>query len=210
MVLEALEGLSDAYQERWYTPEQEWIMLPSSLAAREIDHLSLRPFALIKTELWKGQITDAPERLCQALDKKLLCFQTQVCNANSQQITCHAWDNVHKLDNRAWKFKSTYWLAQTALQSLSIDPEYCITLQDITDDDFKVAGDLRDEQRYGQWLDSLPWIWCIRHENNASSPQMQECTYSSLNKCCPTNLCPVYWVSWLRAKVWHSCWVEEL
>ena len=34
--------------------------------------------------------------------------------------------------------------------------------------------------------------------------------YSSLNKCCPTNLCPVYQVSWLRAKARHSHWVEEL
>ena len=125
-------------------------------------------------------------------------------------MTCHAWDNVHKLDHRAQTFQSTYQLARTTLQHLSVDPEYCATLQDITDDDLKVAGDLMDKQRYGQQLDSLPWFWCIGYENNTSSLQMQECRYSSLNKCCPTNLCPVYQVSWLRAKVQHSCWVEEL
>ena len=90
-------------------------MLSSSLAAGEIDCLSLRPFALIETKLQKGQITDAPEGLHLALGEKSLCFQTQVCNANSQWMTCHAWDNVQKLDNKAWKFQSTYQLAQTAL-----------------------------------------------------------------------------------------------
>ena len=181
-----------------------------SLAAGEIKHLSLRPFVLIETELQKGQITDALEGLCLALGEKSPCFQTQVCNANSQWMTCHAWDNVHKLDHRAWTFWSTYWLAWSTLQCLSIDPEYCTTLQDITDDDLKVAGDLTDEQRYGQWSDSLPWFWCIKYENNTSSPQMLECAYSSLNKCCPTNLWPVYQVSWIRAKARHSFWVEEL
>ena len=210
MIPDALEGLSDTYPEGWFTPEQEQIMLPSSLAAGEIKRLSLRPFALIETELWKGQIMDALEGLRLALGEKSLYFKTQVRNANSQQMTCHAWDNVHKLDHRAWTFQPLYPLAWSTLQCLSIDPEYCATLQDITDDYLMVAGDLMDEWRYGQQLDSLPWFWCIGYENNTSSPQMQECTYSSLNKCCPINLCPVYWVSWLRAKVRHSHWVEEL
>ena len=210
MVPNASEGLSNAYQEGWFMPKWEQIMLPSSLAAGEIEHLSLRSFVLIETKLQKGKIMDALEGLCLALGEKLLCFQTQVHNANSQWMTHHAWDNMHKLDHRAQTFQSTYRLAWTALQHLSIDPKYCTTLQDITDDDLKVAGDLTDKQRYGQRSDSLPWFWCIGYENNTSSLQMQECTYSSLNKCCPTNLCPVYWVSWLRAKAWHSCWVEEL
>ena len=104
MVPNTLEGLSNANPEGWFMPEQEQIMLPSSLAAGEIKHLSLRPFVLIETELQKGQITDALEGLCLALGKKSLCFQTQVCNANSQWMTCHAWDNMHKLDHRAWTF----------------------------------------------------------------------------------------------------------
>ena len=120
-------------------------MLPSSLAAGEIGCLSLRPFVLIETKLQKGQITDALEELHLALGEKLLCSRTQVHNANSQQMTCHALDDVHKLDHRAWTFQSTYQLAWAALQCLSIDPEYCATLQDITDDDLKVAGDLMDE-----------------------------------------------------------------
>lgn len=77
---------------------------------------------------------------------------------------------MHKLDHRAWTFQSSYQLAWSALQHLSIDPEYCTTLQDITDDDLKVAGDLTDERRYGQRSDSLPWFWCIGYENNTSSP----------------------------------------
>ena len=108
MVPDTSEGLSNTYLEGWFTPEWEWIMLPSSLAAGEIECLSLRPFMLIETKLQKGQITDALEGLCLALGKKSLCFQTQVHNANSQRMTCHAWDNMHKLDHRAWTFQSSY------------------------------------------------------------------------------------------------------
>ena len=74
MVPDTSEGLSNAYLEGWFMPEWECIMLPSSLAAGEIKHLSLRPFALIETELWKGQIMDALEGLCLALGEKSLCF----------------------------------------------------------------------------------------------------------------------------------------
>ena len=74
MVPDASEGLSDTYLEGWFMPEWEQIMLPSSLAAGEIEHLSLRPFALIETKLQKGQIMDALEGLHLALGKKLLCF----------------------------------------------------------------------------------------------------------------------------------------
>ena len=145
MVPNASEGLSDTYPEGWFTPEREQIMLPSSLAAGKTEHLSLRPFALIETKLQKGQITDALEGLYLALGEKSLCFRTQVRNANSQRMTHHAWDNVHKLDHRARTFRSSYQLAWSTLQHLSIDPEYCTTLQDITDGDLKVAGDLTDE-----------------------------------------------------------------
>ena len=71
MVPNALEGLSNTYPEGWFTPEQERIMLPSSLAAGEIKCLSLRPFVLIETKLWKGQITNALEGLRLALGKKI-------------------------------------------------------------------------------------------------------------------------------------------
>ena len=74
IVPDASEGLSDTYPEGWFMPEWEQIMLPSSLAAGEIEHLSLRPFALIETKLQKGQIMDALEGLHLALGKKLLCF----------------------------------------------------------------------------------------------------------------------------------------
>jgi hypothetical protein len=41
-----------------------------------------------------------------------------------------------------------YRQAQGALQHLSIDPEYVVTLHDIMDDDLQVAGDLTNEQKF--------------------------------------------------------------
>jgi hypothetical protein len=114
---------------------------------------------MIEAELHKGQVTDALEGLlCLALGEKSLCFQTEVPNANSQRTTNRAWDNIHKLDVKARKCWSTYRQAWT-LQYLSVDPEYMVTLCDITDDDLKVAGDLTDEWRVGQQSDALPWFW---------------------------------------------------
>jgi hypothetical protein len=71
-----------------------------------------------------------------------------------------------------------YRQVRGALQCLSIDPEYVVTLHDITDDDLKVAGDLTDEWRFGQRLDTLPWFWRCGDAVDSSGPQIQECMYS--------------------------------
>ncbi|KAI0245105.1 hypothetical protein BJV78DRAFT_1141358, partial [Lactifluus subvellereus] len=57
----------------------------------------------------------------------------------------------------------------------------------------KVAGDITDERRFGQWSNALPWFWRIGDINNSSAPRMQE----------------FYRVSWLRAKARVSRWSEE-
>ena len=64
------------------------------------------------------------------------------------------------------------------MQRLETDLDYLATLHDITNDDLKVAGDLTDEQRFGQRLDALPWFWRIGDVDNSSGPRMQECTYA--------------------------------
>jgi hypothetical protein len=37
-----LDDMVDLYPDRWYTPEKEWITLPSALAPGEIERLSLQ------------------------------------------------------------------------------------------------------------------------------------------------------------------------
>ena len=64
------------------------------------------------------------------------------------------------------------------MQRLKTDPDYLATLHDITDDDFKVAGDLTDEWRFGQRSDALPWFWRIGDVDSSSGPRMQECAYA--------------------------------
>jgi len=107
----------------------------------------------------------------------------QVHNANSQRTTHQAWDNIHKLDAEAHKCRSAYRQAWSALQCLDLDPEYQATLRDITDDDFKVSGDITDKRRFGQWSDTLPWFWRVGDETDPSGPQMQECVYFCLQLC---------------------------
>jgi hypothetical protein len=158
-VAESSDDLSELDSDEWLILEKEWITLPSALAAGEIEWLSIESIAMIEAELRKGQVTDTLEGLCLALSEESLCFRTQVRNANSQQTTHRAWDNVHKLDAEARKCRATYRQAWGALQRFSINPEYVATLHDITDDDLKVAGDLTDEWRFGQWSDTLPWFW---------------------------------------------------
>jgi hypothetical protein len=158
-----------------FTPERECITLPSTLASGETKHQWLKSLAIVEAELRKGQVTDALEGLHLALGEKSLCFWTQVRNVNSQRTSHCAWDNVHKLDSKAQKCRSTYRWARNALQHLPIDPEYLGTLCDITDDDLKVSGDITDEQRFGQRSDTLPWFWRIGEASNLNAPQMQEC-----------------------------------
>jgi hypothetical protein len=169
------------YPDGWFTPEKENITLPSALAPGEIDRQSLEAFAMIEAELRKGQITDALEGLRLALGEKSLCFRAEVRNANSQRTTLRAWDRVHKFDADARRCRSTYRYARSALQRLHIEAEYLDTLQDITDDDMKVAGDLTDERRFGQRSDTLPWFWRIGNADESDGPRMQECTSDYFN-----------------------------
>ena len=166
---------SESDIEGSFTPESEVIILPSSLAPGQIDRLSLHSIAFIESELRKGQVTDALEGLRLALGEKSLCFRMQVRNANSQRTTHRAWDNVHRLDAEARKWRSFYLLARSALQRLPTDSEYLTTLHDITDDNLKLSGDITQERRFGQRSDILPWFWRIGCGNNMSSPGMEEC-----------------------------------
>ena len=142
--------LSELYPDGWFTPEGNQITLPSALAPGEIERLAFQSIATIEFKLRKEQVTDALDGVHLVLGKKSLCFQTEVQNANSQRTTSRAWDNVHKLDTEARKLRSTYRKARNALQRLNIDPEYLETLRDITDDELKVAGNITDDQRFGQ------------------------------------------------------------
>jgi len=175
---EASDDILELHSEGSFIPEHERITLPSALAPGEIERLSLKSVAMIEAELRKAQVTDALEGLRLALGEKSLCFRTEVRNADSQRTTNRAWDNVHKLDAEARKCRTTYRRARTALECLSIDPNYLATLHNITDDDLKVAGDLTDERRFGQRSDTLPWFWRFGETiHDSSGPGMQECMY---------------------------------
>ena len=202
--------LSELYPDGWFTPEGDQITLPSALAPGEIERLAFQSIATIEFELRKGQVTDALDGLRLALGEKSLCFRTEVRNANSQRTTSRTWDNVHKLDTEARKLQSTYRTARNALQRLNIDPEYLETLRDITDDELKVAGDITDDQRFGQRSDALPWFWRIGEPVGSSGPRMQECTCATIPLSFRTHEAVVYRVSWLRAKARFSRWSEEL
>lgn len=179
---ETSDDFLDEYPEGWFTPEKERITIPSSLALGEIERLSLDSVALVEAELRKGQINDALEDLRLALGEKSLCFRAEVRNADSQRTTQRAWDNVHKFDSDARKHRNMYNHARNALERLPIEPEYLDTLQDITENDMKMSGDITEEHRFGQRSDTLAWFW--RQDGNLmpsddSSLRMQECMYYS-------------------------------
>ena len=100
-------------------------------------------------------MTDALEGLCLALVEKSLCFR----NVDSQWTTQRSWANVHKMDSEAQRHRYLYEQARGALNWICSDADYLATLHNITDDDMKLAGDLTDEQRFGQRLDTLAWFW---------------------------------------------------
>jgi len=67
---------------------------------------------------------------------------------------------------------------ESVRQCLEIDPDDLASLHDITDVNLKVAGDLTDEQQFGQRSDALPWFWRIGDVDSSSGPRMQECAYA--------------------------------
>ena len=155
-------------------------------------------------------MTDTLDGLRLALGEKSLCFRTEVQNANMQQTTSHTWDNIHKLDTETRKYRSLYHQARSALQWLDIDSAYQETLLNITDDNMKVAGDITDENQFGQWSDTIPGFWRIGEPVGSSGPWMQECRWHSIPGFISTDPVLVYCVSWLRVKAQLSQWEEEV
>jgi hypothetical protein len=167
-------------------PELDMLSLPSSLAPGEIDRNGLESIAMVEAELRRGQIHDALHGLRLALGEKSLCFRAEVRNANSQRTSQRAWTNVHKHDADARKHRRIYNHARAALTRLNIFPDFLATLHDITEGDMKMAGDLTEENRYGQRSDTLAWFWRLDDGLSGEghlSPRMRECTYlfSGLN-----------------------------
>ena len=145
-------------------------------------------------------MTEALDGLWLALGEKSLCFRTEVQNANTQWTMSHAWDNIHKLDTEAQKYRSIYHQARSALQQLDIDSTYQEILFDNTDDDMKVAGDITNENRFGQQSDTILWFWWIGEPVGPSGPQMRECRWHSIPGFIATDLVLVYCVNWLRVE----------
>lgn len=178
---EAFDDYLVDYPEDWFTPETERITLPSALGPGEIERLSLDVIAKVEAELRKGQINDSLESLRLALGEKSLCFRAEVRNADSQRTTQRAWDNIHKFDADARRHRSIYNHTRNALQRLPVEPEYLETLQDITEADMKMSGDVTEEHRFGQRSDTLAWFWRQNGQpesDDDSSPRMQECRHN--------------------------------
>lgn len=181
---ESADELSDAdsthLPEMAMMPELDMLLLPSSLAPREINRNALELIVVVEAELRRGQIHDALHRLQLALGEKSLCFWAEVHNANSQQTSQHAWANVHKYDAEARKHRKMYNHARATLTHLNLFPDFLVTLQDITKADMKMSGDVTEENRYGQHSDTLAWFWRLddglSSEDNLN-PHMRECAY---------------------------------
>jgi hypothetical protein len=139
--------------------------------------------AKVEAELRKGQINDSLDGLHLALGEKSLCFRAEVRNADSQRTTNRAWDNIHKFDADARRHRNIYNHTRNALKRLPVEPEYLDTLQDITEDDMKMSGDITEEHRFGQRSDTLAWFWRQDGQPESdgdSSPRMQECRNNSI------------------------------
>jgi hypothetical protein len=179
---EVSDDLLDDYPEGWFTPEKERITLPSALAPGEIARLSLDAIAGVEAELRKGQINDSLEGLRLALGEKSLCFRAEVRNANSQRTTQRAWDNIHKFDSEARKHRNMYNHTRDAIRRLPVEDQYLDTLQDITEGDMKMSGDITEENRFGQQSDTLAWFWRQGSDpgsDDIASPRMHECKFNS-------------------------------
>lgn len=220
--MRAIEGSEDelsdvdsaTFSEVTMTPESDMLSLPSSLAVGEIHRQSLHSIAIVEAELQHAQINDSLHRLRLALGEKAMSFQADVCNVKSQRTSLRAWATVHKRDSEARKHRNIYNHARAALIRLDCCPDFLSTLHNITEQDMKMSGDLTEENRYGQRLDTMVWFWRLDNglsEVDQLSPRMKECELlllPSISSSCH-DLYKVYRISWLRAKAQYTRWKEE-
>ena len=89
---------SNESPDGWYIPEDEWITLPSSFAAGEVEHLTLEPIAMIETSLRKGKISYAvqiPSRQQVMLGTMYINWMRRLGHSNIHinwlRMCCNAW-----------------------------------------------------------------------------------------------------------------------
>ncbi|HXQ36187.1 MAG TPA: hypothetical protein VN843_19385, partial [Anaerolineales bacterium] len=171
---------SATFPDETMTPESDMLSLPSSLAVGEIRRQSLHSIAIVEAELQRAQINDSLHGLCLALGEKAMSFRVDVRNANSQRTSQCAWATVCKRDSDARKHRNIYNHARAALICLDCFLDFLWTLNNITKQDMKMSRDLTEENRYGQWSDTMAWFWQL--DNGLSdidqlSPCMKECEF---------------------------------
>jgi hypothetical protein len=167
-------GLDDQPEGEEDEPENVRLALPSYLGINneldpprtEIQRLQLEKLARQEAQLRLGYINDALEGLRLSLGEKSFRLKTDVRHSQGQRQTGRAWGKVHNLDKQARSHRHAYRQHYAALQKLNLFTEELGELQDITDQDMKVPGDLTEEARYNQSRDKLPWFWVLRTEDS--------------------------------------------
>ena len=181
-------------------PESQMVSLPSSLVPGEIQRLGLTTIAGQEEKLRCGQVNDALEGLRLALRAKSLLLRTHVQNVQSQRTTQRAWKDVNKEDAEARHHKQSYDSVRHALRRLQVDQEYLNNLQEITEDDMKMSGDVTEENRVGQCSSTLAWFWRL-----GSSMAIEETEINPVLKECEPQM-----YSWIEVKLMTAKFTESI
>jgi hypothetical protein len=113
------------------------------------------------------------------LGHKSLLFRRKVRDSKNQKGKTRAWKEVAQSAGRVMKHVASNQRAQRALERLGADEEILERYQDIKKEDLKISSDMVEENRIGQWNDTLAWFWCLGPQTDAEGDSwMQECMWT--------------------------------
>jgi hypothetical protein len=167
------EEENDEQEDEVEWAEDQALLMPSKLGAHECHHLGLDDVMRQEIMLQEGQANDALEALHTALAEKSMLYRTKIQEWPSQKMSTHSWSAVQRVNGKIRQHVRAYNLAWGALLNMDADmPQF----QAILKEDLKMSADVVEENRFGQWRDTLVWFWKVGPERDDDEGSwMDEC-----------------------------------
>ncbi|PVF91605.1 hypothetical protein CPB86DRAFT_303151 [Serendipita vermifera] len=189
--LDAIGDFNDMEEPLSY-PEDEQILLPSSLAREECPP----DLGILELRLREGQANDSLKTIRLCLSQRLLLYRDKRLNARGQELNARANSTINRFNIQINQAAEQYRQAHRAMCTLGMKAND--TYQDLKEADITTSNVFNTNRSVGRGKDTGPsWIW------RSNSAQMGDALDANL-------LEEVMRVQFLDVKVNHDRWKEEV
>ncbi|TFK58147.1 hypothetical protein BDN72DRAFT_739597, partial [Pluteus cervinus] len=139
-------------------PENDVVMLPSTLGKDLYETLRLKSLIKAERELRCGQANDALDDLRLELSKKAF-LHVEKRGEPSKDHRTRGWAAINQADEKVKDLALIYRTARRALVILGLKHERMEKYQPLLDAQLTSSTTLLDTTKHGQTYEKLPWFW---------------------------------------------------